>query len=328
MSAKNGPRDVAPLEDALAALGNRDLREVGNALAGKDESGRTIDALEGGHKGPGGFLGAEMDPIYVRPDRGRLWKGISPNSGRVDLRLAPGMTKGRFSERRSLLRSLDRQQAQLDYGGDVDTKRERAMNMLMSPAVKAAFDLRQESRVTREAYGNHICGQSALLGRRLTESGVPLVTVYCSVGDLNGASGDNWDTHGNNFNRLKNDMLPPMDRAASALLNDLEQRGRLDDTLVVILTEFGRTPRINKSSGRDHFPNCYSVAFAGGGVRGGQVYGSSNKTASAPKSDPCQPRDLHATIFHALGIDPHFTVYDMVDRPFPLTDGHALPIFG
>jgi len=275
----------------------------------------------------GGFLGAEFDPAFVRPGRGNLWKGISPNSGRVDLRLSQGMTRSRFTKRRTLLNALE-QNPPYGYGGDVDAKREQAMNMLMSPAVRAAFDVRQESSKTRQAYGDHICGQSALMARRLVESGVPLVTVNCSVGDLNGARGDNWDTHGNNFNRLKNDMLPPLDRTASALLTDLQQRGRMDDVLVVILTEFGRTPRINKAAGRDHFPNCYSVAFAGGGIRGGQVYGSSNKTGSAPAEDPCGPNDLHATIFHALGIHPRFEVHDLDDRPFPLTDGKPLPIFG
>jgi hypothetical protein len=203
-----------------------------------------------------------------------------------------------------------------------------ASDILLSPQVSAAFDLEREAARVRDAYGDHVCGRSALLARRLTEAGVPIVTVYASAGDLNGSSGDNWDTHGDNFRRLKNALLPPLERASTALLEDLAARGRLGETLVVWLTEFGRTPRLNGGSGRDHFPNCYSVAFAGGGVRGGQVYGRSDRIASTPADQPCGPADLHATVFHALGISPESQIQDAFGRPLALTDGRPLPLFG
>ena len=173
----------------------------------------------------------------------------------------------------------------------------------------------------------HVCGQSVLTARRLAEAGVPVSTVYCAAGDLNGSKGDHFDTHGDNFNRLKNNMLPPLDQAATALIGDLKARGMLEETLVVLLTEFGRTPKINGGAGRDHFPDCYSVAFAGGGIEGGQAYGSSDAIGAKPATKPCGPPDLHATIFHALGIDPRHMIMDRDDRPLPISDGSPLPLF-
>jgi uncharacterized protein (DUF1501 family) len=136
-----------------------------------------------------------------------------------------------------------------------------------------------------------------------------------------------WDTHADNFNRLKNRLLPVLDRGASALLQDLADRGTLDETLVVFLTDFGRTPRVNGAAGRDHYPNVYSVALAGGGIQGGQVYGSSDSNGAFPRTQPCGPADLHATIFQALGISPRAELRDMLNRPFPVSDGEVLPLF-
>ncbi len=175
-------------------------------------------------------------------------------------------------------------------------------------------------------YGKHLGGRSMLLARRLTEAGVPVVQVCCAAGDLNGGAGDMWDTHGDNFNRLKNRLLPVFDQGAAALLQDLENRGSLDQTLVVMLTDFGRTPRINGGAGRDHYPNVYSVALAGGGVRGGQVYGSSDNHGAFPRTQPCGPADIHATIFQALGLSPRAELRDPLGRPFPATDGRVLPL--
>lgn len=277
----------------------------------------------------GGFLGAAFDPVYVRPATGRPYQGVSPSSGPIDLELTSGITESRFTERRQLLNRLEQNRfPNVDEATLLSRQnRDRAMNMLMSPAVHAAFDLQQEPQPLRDLYGDHICGQSVLMARRLAEAGVPLITVFCCAGDLNGSAGDHWDTHGNNFNRLKNDMLPPLDQAGGALLGDLAERGRLNDTLVVFLTEFGRTPQINGGAGRDHYPNCYSVAFAGGGIQGGQVYGKSDSKGSAPSESPCGPEDIHATIFRALGIDPHFTIHDLDGRPLPLCSGRPLPLF-
>ena len=278
----------------------------------------------------GGFLGLTYDPMIVRPPRGKLYGGKSPISSAVDLGLLPDLSESRIISRRALLASLEGTSRAGAPGDTQATARvqEQAMDMLLSPAVREAFDLDKEPRRLQEAYGDHICGQSVLLARRLTGAGVPIVTVYCAAGDLDGSSGDHFDTHGNNFNRLKRDLLPPLDRASSALVEDLRQRGKLDETLIVWLTEFGRTPKINGSAGRDHFPTCYSVAFAGGGIRGGQVYGASNSIGFEPASDACGPADLHATIFHSLGIAPHQLIRDLDGRPHPLCEGKPLPLFG
>lgn len=274
-----------------------------------------------------GFLGLHHEPMLVSPASGQRYEGVSPASGAADLRLPEGVTSARLNDRVGLLSRV-----QAPSTGSLDTGhrehyRQMAQDLLLREEVTTAFDLNRESPTLRARYGNHVCGQSALLARRLVEAGVPIVTLYAGVGDLNGSSGDNWDTHGDNFNRLRRRLLPPLEQASFALLNDLSDRGLLDDTLVVFLTEFGRTPRINGGQGRDHFPNCYSVAFAGGGIRGGQVYGRSDAIASAPAERPCGPQDLHATIFHALGIPTDSHVQDALGRPMPLCDGQPLPLF-
>lgn len=275
-----------------------------------------------------GFLGMTHDPLLIRPEGGRPYAGVSPPGGNADLRLPPEVDHRRMTDRRSLVERLAGPELSSSTGSPtIEHYQRMAADLLLRPEVAAAFDVGRESDRVRDAYGRHVCGQSALQARRLTEAGVPLVMVYSSVGDLNGSAGDNWDTHGNNFNRLRNDLIPPLERASIALLEDLHARGRLDETLVVWLTEFGRTPRLNGAAGRDHFPNCYSVAFAGAGIRGGQVYGRSDAIASAPADAPCGPADLHATIFHALGISADAHVHDSLGRPMPLCDGVPLPLF-
>ena len=278
----------------------------------------------------GGFLGLEYDPAFVHPGRGRPYNGISPGSGTLDLN-PHGVSRRRLAQRSLLLDGFNdksRWAGSEDLAQQMQACQNQAMNMLLAPDVRLAFDLDREAKSVRAMYGDHVSGQSALLARRLTDAGVPLVTVNLSVGDLNGATGDNWDTHGDNFNRLKRDLLPPWDRAASALIQDLVNSGRIDDTLVVFLTEFGRTPRINGGAGRDHFPSCYSVLFAGAGVRGGIVLGKSDKMASRPIEAACAPADIHATIFHALGIRADFRIHDQDARPLALCEGQPLPIFG
>jgi hypothetical protein len=274
-----------------------------------------------------GFLGMAHDPMIVAPATGQRYQGVSPSAGTADLRLPPGVALGRMQGRRELLTRLETTPVEGAGPRGLEHYRTMAADLLLNPQVSAAFDLERESHRVRASYGDHVCGHSLLLARRLTEAGVPLVTVYASAGDLNGSAGDNWDTHGDNFRRLRERLLPPLERASTALLDDLAARGRLDDTLVVWLTEFGRTPRLNRGAGRDHFPDCYSVAFAGGGVRGGQVYGRSDRIAAAPADRACGPADLHATIFHALGIPPDSHIRDALDRPLALTDGRPLPLF-
>jgi hypothetical protein len=274
----------------------------------------------------GGFLGMNFDPLLMSPEKGRPYAGVSPNAGSVDMHLPEGVDAERMQARYALSQALDGRAADSSGVRALGHYRQMAADLLVSPLVSAAFDLEREDPRVRDTYGDHICGQSALLARRLTEAGVPLVTVVASAGDLNGGSGDHWDTHGDNFRRLRQNLLPPLDQASSALLEDLANRGTLDDTLVVWLTEFGRTPKI-EGSGRNHYPFCYSVAFAGGGVRGGQVYGRSDRLAATPAEQACGPHDLHATIFHAMGISPESHIEDNFGRPLALTDGAPLPIF-
>ena len=284
----------------------------------------------------GGWLGVAADPIVVRTPKGKPFGGVSRDLGSPVLDLAAGLDRNRLQSRRALLGKLEGTfQAPLAAAATAQKTavkpfnffRELALDMLLSDRVRNAFDLDQEPEKTRLAYGDHICGQSILLARRLTEVGVPIVTVCCAAGDLNGSKGDHWDTHGDNFNRLKKTMLPAFDKPAATLLQDLSDRGRLDDTLVVFLTDFGRTPKINGSAGRDHYPYAFSVALAGSGIRGGQVYGSTDKLGAHPQTHACGPNDLHATIFQALGIPIEAHLRDNLNRPLQITDGRPLPLF-
>ena len=170
-----------------------------------------------------------------------------------------------------------------------------------SPAVRRAFHLDSEDPKLRDRYGRTKLGQSVLLARRLVEAGVRFVTVY--DGQYNGQTA-NWDAHENVFGRLKNDLIPPADQAFAALIDDLSGRGLLEETLVIAMGEFGRTPKINGNAGRDHWPNCYSIVLAGGGVQGGIAFGSSDKLGAYPDTDPVTPADLAATLFWRFGLDP------------------------
>ncbi|HUR45412.1 MAG TPA: DUF1501 domain-containing protein, partial [Candidatus Saccharimonadales bacterium] len=207
----------------------------------------------------------------------------------------------------------------------------KALAMLNSPRLRSAFNLSAEPDVVREAYGRTSYGQGCLLARRLVEAGTKVVTVYFSesIGGQSTESGG-WDTHGFNNTRMypiiEKYHLPITEHTLPTLLNDLEQRGLLDSTLVVWMGEFGRTPKINGSISRDHWPDCYTVLLAGGGVKKGFVYGESDKTGSYPAKDPVRPDDIAATIFYLLGIDPHTEVYNSVNRPVLISEGK--PIMG
>ena len=274
----------------------------------------------------GGWLGSSYNPIVIRTPKGKEFGGVSRDLGASRIDPKEAIDRKVLSSRLGLLGHLDQFQGIGNSVTDMDYFRNLATDMLMSTNVRKAFDLDLESQKTKDKFGNHICGQSMLLARRLVQAEVPIVTVVCSAGDLNGSAGDHWDTHADNFNRIKNTMLPAFDRPAAALLEDLDERGMLDETLVVFLTEFGRTPKINKNAGRDHYPSCYSVAFAGAGIQGGQVYGKSDKSGSEPAKNACGPADLHATIFKAFGIDHKATITDRLGRPFPISDGEPLPL--
>ena len=273
-----------------------------------------------------GWLGAQYDPILMRTPAGGPWGGVSRTLGTEVLDLGENVALARVGSRRALLDKMESPLGQPKDFQSFSHFRQLASDMLLSPTVKQAYDLDKEQAKIRDNYGDHIAGQSLLLARRLVESGVPIVQVCCSAGDLNGGQGDMWDTHSDNFNRLKNRLLPVFDHSLSALLTDLAERGMLDETLVAVLTDFGRTPKINGAAGRDHYPNVYSVVLAGGGIRGGQVYGSSDSRGAFPRNSPCRPEDIHATMFHALGIAPHTEIHDMLDRPLAISNGRVLPL--
>ena len=281
------------------------------------------DTLQAGEYG--GWLGVKYDPIVMRPPAGEPFGGVSRTLGSEVLELKDSDVD-RTQSRKDLLGALERPRTRRAEFDGFNHFQQLATDILLGSAVRNAYDLDREDPKIRESYGNHLGGQSMLLARRLTEAGVPVVQVCCAAGDLNGGAGDMWDTHSDNFNRLKNRLLPVFDRGVSALLQDLADRGTLDETLVVMLTDFGRTPRINGGAGRDHYPSVYSVVLAGGGIRGGQVYGSSDSNGAFPKDRPCGPPDIHATIFQQLGISPRAEIHDQLGRPFPVSDGNSLPL--
>ena len=207
-----------------------------------------------------------------------------------------------------------------------DVYTEKAFRLLHSPAVGRAFHLGSEDPKLRDRYGRNKLGQSVLLARRLVEAGVRFVTVY--DGQHNGQDA-NWDAHANVFGRLKNDLIPPADQAFAALIDDLSERGLLEETLVIAMGEFGRTPKINANAGRDHWPNCYSVVLAGGGVQGGITFGSSDKLGAYPDTDAVTPADLAATLFWRFGLDPAHEIRDLTGRPYKLADGQPIrALFG
>jgi hypothetical protein len=265
-----------------------------------------------------GFLGAAHNPFQVNRDPNE------PDFQVGELALPADVSPARVDDRRSLLASLDARTRRVDRLADkksMTVHQEKAFDLLRSEKVRHAFDLSRESAVLRDRYGRNTLGQSLLLARRLVEAGVRLINVNDKI--TNGQL-TNWDSHENNFGRLKNDLLPPADRAFSALIEDLDSRGLLQSTLVLALAEFGRSPKINKSAGRDHWPSCYSIVLAGGGVQGGVVHGASDRIGAFPDSDPVTPADLAATLFWRFGIDPAMEVQDLTGKPYRLTDGEPL----
>jgi hypothetical protein len=259
----------------------------------------------------GGCLGVRYDPFVLDAD---------PNAADFRVRnmaLDASMSPERFQTRLDLLRDMSAATNAVitPQAADMDTFQEQAERLLQTGKAAEAFDLSKEPDSVRERYGRHSWGQSHLLARRLVEAGTRFIST------VNGPS-IKWDTHKDNFNKLKDTLVPPMEQAYTALLDDLEERGLLDTTLVVWMGEFGRTPKINADAGRDHWPGCYSVLLAGGGIRGGQVIGASDDIGAYPKDRPTTPADIHATMFAALGYDVHGISYQSTDgRPIALTDG-------
>jgi uncharacterized protein (DUF1501 family) len=235
---------------------------------------------------------------------------------------APELSVSRLGGRQGLLARIDGQRRLLDQAAEarsLDGYQQRAFGLLSSPATARAFDLASEPEPLRDRYGRTQFGQCCLLARRLAEAGVPMINVhYCQtpVGS--------WDTHGQHFKQMKRSLCPTFDQAFAALVTDLDERGLLGQTLVLANAEFGRTPKINRSSGRDHWPWVYSVALAGGGVGRGVVYGSSDKAAAYPTAHPHDPRDLAATIYHLLGVPADTVVHDQTSRPHALVIGRKI----
>ncbi len=262
----------------------------------------------------GACLGAAHDPFVLNGDPN------APGFRVPTLSPAVGLTDPRLGERRALRTQLCGRSVGESAGDAFDLNEAKAFAMVTSPEVRRACDLSLEPPRVRDRYGRHTWGQSHLLARRLVEAGVRFVTT------VNGPS-ITWDTHQDNFNRLKKRLVPPMERAFAALLEDLADRGLLDTTLIVWMGDFGRTPTINRTAGRDHWPHCYSMVLAGGGIRGGQVIGESDRHGAYPLSHPVSPADVHATVFTALGYDVHGITYRSPEgRPFPLSEGQ--PIHG
>ncbi len=281
--------------------------------------------------GPGGgFLGSRYDPVYTEcdPKVPEPARGGYPQVVRGMPRLpalAPEITADRLGRRQSLrgqvdtgLRAVEKQNAL----AGTDRQYQRAFDLLTTPEARQAFDLTQVPNSERDRYGRSLFGEGTLIGRRLVEAGARFVTVAWDLfWERIQIDFDGWDTHTNNFELMRKFHLPYLDLAYGALMEDLDARGLLDETLVVVMGEMGRTPKVNARAGRDHWTPCYSVLYSGAGIRGGTIHGSSDKQAAYPDSDPVTPGDLCATIYHCLGVDPNIAVPDPQGRPIPIAHG-------
>jgi hypothetical protein len=255
--------------------------------------------------------------------------GITPES-RFELattsQLAPEITLDRLNRRRSLVEQFDQARHRHDEDGStrgMDRYREMAYSMIGSDRIQRALDVSREPRNLRESYGMTVFGQASLAARRLVEAGSRFVTVFW---DEFGLAGSGWDTHWEHYPRMKNELMPGFDMALSGLIRDLDGRGMLDETLVLVLSEHGRTPRINsaRGGGRDHWSQVYSILMAGGGTARGRVVGRSDRHGATVAERPVSPKDILATTYHLLGIDPETTVSDRTGRPLPLVSGNVV----
>jgi uncharacterized protein (DUF1501 family) len=255
------------------------------------------------------YLGASAAPFVIEADPN------APNFSVPDIVPPPAIAASRLERRKQLLAQVDRfhkaVEAQVNREAQsVSVFQQKAFALMTSPAAKKAFNIHAESDKLRDAYGRNSLGQSCLMARRLTEAGVRCVTIDHS----------NWDTHSDNFRTLKRDLLPALDGALSTLFRDLKERGLLERTLVVVTGEFGRTPRINKDAGRDHWGPSFTVALGGGGIKGGMVVGKSDARAERPASEPFGPEDLAATMYHLLDINPEDEFYTPEGRPVKIVN--------
>jgi hypothetical protein len=285
--------------------------------------------VEESHGQGAGWMGSLYEPLRIDADASK------PDYRVGEFNLHAEVPLERTRRRRALLRTLDRQVRNLGRHAEMaamSAHYERAFSLVAAPEVARAFDLSQESLAVRERYGMNIHGQAVLQARRLVEAGVPLVTVFWQNDGITNVS-VYWDTHSRNFIDLKTRLCPVTDQAFSALLEDLGQRGLLDETLIVWTGEMGRTPRVGQSvpggagagrDGRDHWARVFTTVLAGGGIKGGVVHGSSDRHAASPGSSPTPPADLAATVYHCLGVDPHLQIHDRLGKPYTLCEGTPL----
>lgn len=278
----------------------------------------------------GGYLGSSFDPLFTQFEptlaeevegdyNPTIASGVPTPPSIAEL---PDLTIDRLNRRKSLLQQIDAELKSVEKRGTVrrlGNFREKAFELLTSTKTRSAFDLDQEPQQLRDRYGSHVWGTSALIARRLVEAGTMLVTIHWE------AKGNNhWDLHGNNFGMLRS-HLPQLDQFVEALVLDLEERGLLESTLVVVMGEMGRTPKINAKAGRDHWPQCGFSLLFGGGTRRGCVIGATDKTAAYPTDRPVSAGDMAATIYHLLGVDASLTVPDLGNRPVHISHG-GLPV--
>ena len=318
-NAGTGPPNDDPCVAALVRHLRGDTTSLPGAIRLPEEIWNTGRIVWPGQDA--GWLGHSADPWLIDCD---------PNADDFEvpeLALPSHLRGPRLGKRRSLLAAVNQRLDRVDKNGAVERwngLQQKAFDLLRSSRARRAFNLKQETQKTRERYGRNRFGQSVLLARRLVEAGVSLVQVNWTRWTYDKAVAPAWDTHADNTKRLKQALMPPMDLAYSALLEDLEQRGMLDETLVVWMGEFGRTPKINARGGRDHWGPVYSAALAGGGVRAGVVYGESDKNGAYPIAGRVEPQDLTATIFHCLGHSAETAVRDRFGRPFPISTGQPV----
>lgn len=288
------------------------IPEVAIRSSTKGEFKRSRSPLRGGSAG---FLGAAYDPLTVNGELG------SPNAVPA-LALPADVIFERFERRTALLSILDGHKPSSSLGATYQSFREQAVVLTGSGRQESRqpFRIDTEPAAVRTRYGEHPFGRAMLLARRLAEAAVPMIAVHFNEMTVC----DGWDTHSKNFEGLKDELLPMLDQGVSALLEDLEQRGLLEQTVCVCMGEFGRTPKINGNAGRDHWGPCSSALLAGGGIRGGRVVGASDAIAAYPVSDRVDPTDIHATIHHCLGVDRHELIYDLGRRPWEICTGQVI----
>jgi hypothetical protein len=266
----------------------------------------------------GGFMGATWHPMMIQCDPTQQPMHIEGMS------LTEGMTSVRLAERFNLLQQFDahfRQGAKSSAVEELGRMDQKAFEVLHSDVSRQAFEIERESAALRDSYGRHKFGQSVLLARRLVEAGVRLVQVnWPRANDDENIGNPLWDTHQNNAARVRDVLAPQFDRTFATLIADLQSRGLLDETLVVAMGEFGRSPKINAAGGRDHWGSCFTVVLAGAGMSGGQIVGASDRLGAFPSSRPVHPPDLAATLFHFLGVDPAAEFVDPIGRPRRVTD--------